>query len=63
MAAASSRSINSGSLGPNPEPSVISSLSRRDFLKICSTTAALLGIGQAAPRVMGGDRPGQRVVL
>lgn len=52
MAAAPWRSISSGSLGPGPEPSVISSLSRRDFLKICSTTAALLGIGQAAvPRI------------
>jgi NiFe hydrogenase small subunit HydA len=52
MAAASYRSINSGSLGPDPEPSVISSLSRRDFLKICSTMAALLGIGQGAvPRI------------
>ena len=52
MAAASYRSINSGSLGPDPEPSVISSSSRRDFLKICGTTAALLGIGQGAvPRI------------
>ena len=52
MAAASYRSINSGSLGPDPNPSVISSLNRRDFLKICSTTAALLGIGQGAvPRI------------
>jgi len=52
MAAASYRSIHSGSFEPDSEPSAIASLSRRDFLKICSTTAALLGIGQGAvPRI------------
>ena len=34
------------------EPSVIPSLSRRDFLKICGTMAALLGLGASAvPRI------------
>ncbi len=52
MAAAPYRSIHSGSFEPDSEPSAIVSLSRRDFLKICSTTAALLGIGQGAvPRI------------
>lgn len=32
--------------------SVIQALSRRDFLRICGTTAALLGVGQTAiPRI------------
>jgi [NiFe] hydrogenase small subunit len=34
------------------QPSVIRGLSRREFLKICGTTAAVLGLGQAAvPRI------------
>jgi NiFe hydrogenase small subunit HydA len=38
--------------GPGREPSAISTLSRRDFLKICGATAALLGIGEGAiPRI------------
>jgi hydrogenase small subunit len=34
------------------QPSVIRGLSRREFLKICGTTAVILGVGQAAvPRI------------
>lgn len=52
MAAATHQPADLRSFGPSPEPSVISTLSRRDFLKICSATAALLGIGQGAvPRI------------
>ena len=52
MAAATRQPIELWSPGPGPEPSAISTLSRRDFLKICSATAALLGIGQSAvPRI------------
>ena len=52
MAAATRQPVDLRSFGPSPEPSVISTLSRRDFLKICSATAALLGIGQSAvPRI------------
>jgi NiFe hydrogenase small subunit HydA len=52
MAAATRQAVNLRSFGPSPEPSAISTLSRRDFLKICSATAALLGIGQSAvPRI------------
>ena len=52
MVAATHQPVELRSFGPSPEPSVISTLSRRDFLKICSATAALLGIGQSAvPRI------------
>ena len=52
MAAATHQPLEVWSPGPSPVPSVISTLSRRDFLKICSATAALLGIGQSAvPRI------------
>src|SRR5512146_314624 len=52
MAAATHQTVDFRSPGPSPEPSAISTLSRRDFLKICSATAALLGIGQGAvPRI------------
>lgn len=52
MAAATHQTVDFRSPGPSPEPSAISPLSRRDFLKICSATAALLGIGQGAvPRI------------
>ena len=52
MVAATHQPVDLRSFGPSPEPSVISTLSRRDFLKICSATAALLGIGQSAvPRI------------
>ncbi len=53
MAAAIHPTAETGSVGPDSESSIISGLSRRDFLKICGTTAALLGIGQAAvPRIV-----------
>lgn len=52
MAAASSPTIDAEPRGPAPVPSAISSLNRREFLKICATTAALLGVGRAAvPRI------------
>jgi NiFe hydrogenase small subunit HydA len=52
MAAATHQAVDLRSLGPSLEASAISTLSRRDFLKICSATAALLGIGQGAvPRI------------
>jgi len=51
MAAATSL-VSSASPGAPAESEFAPSLSRRDFLKICSTTAALLGVGQAAiPRI------------
>ncbi len=52
MAAAIHATVETRSVGPASEPSIISALSRREFLKICGSTAALLGIGQAAvPRI------------
>jgi len=52
MAAAIHPTVETRSVGPDSEPSLIARLSRRDFLKICGSTAALLGIGQAAvPRI------------
>jgi NiFe hydrogenase small subunit HydA len=49
MAAATGHQpIEVWSPGPGREPSAISTLSRRDFLKICGATAALLGIGEGA---------------
>lgn len=52
MVAATHQTVDLRSLGLSLEPSAISTLSRRDFLKICSATAALLGIGQSAvPRI------------
>lgn len=48
MAAATRQPVDLRSLGPGRETSAISTLSRRDFLKICGATAALLGIGEGA---------------
>ncbi|MBI2350795.1 MAG: twin-arginine translocation signal domain-containing protein, partial [Deltaproteobacteria bacterium] len=52
MAAAIHPTVGTGPVEPDSEPSINSGLNRRDFLKICGTTAALLGIGQGAvPRI------------
>ena len=46
------QSIEARSLPPSSEPSIIATVSRREFIKICSSSAALLGIGQGAvPRI------------
>ena len=52
IAAAIHPTVETGSVEPDSESSIISGLSQRDFLKICGSAAALLGIGQAAvPRI------------